>query len=63
MITDFEKALITHDKMTQKQANTELHVASNKVYNMLNNGAHYEDIEEMLECDYGLAMDYVMDLL
>jgi hypothetical protein len=61
-MTDFEKVLMNRDGMTKEEAKAERKRASEEFYNYINDGADYDDIEEMLD-DYGLEMDYIFDLL
>ena len=63
MVTEFEKALMNRDDMTKEEAHKERQNASEMLCNMLENGAGYEDVEDALMCEYGLEMDYIMDLL
>jgi hypothetical protein len=62
-MTGFERVLIERDGKKPEQAKRELQIARSEVRAMLADGADYEDIEEMLMYDYGLEMDYIMDLL
>ena len=63
MVTEFEKVLINRDNMTKEEAHEERQNASEMLFDMLEDGAGYEDIEDTLMCEYGLEMDYIMDLL
>lgn len=63
MVTEFENVLMNRDDMTKEEAHKERQNASEMLCNMLENGAGYEDVEEALMCEYGLEMDYIMDLL
>ena len=63
MVTEFEKVLISRDNMTKEEAHRERQNASEMLFDMLEDGADYEDIEDTLMCEYGLEMDYIMDLL
>ena len=63
MVTEFEKILINRDNMTKEEAHKERQNASEMIFDMLEDGAGYEDIEDTLMCEYGLEMNYIMDLL
>ena len=63
MITEFEKALMNRDNMTKAEAHKEYQNASEMLFDMLEDGAGYEEVEDALMCEYGLEMDYIMDLL
>lgn len=63
MVTEFENVLMNRDNMTKAETHKERQNASEMLCNMLEDGAGYEDVEEALMCEYGLEMDYIMDLL
>lgn len=63
MVTEFENVLMNRDNMTEAEARKERQNASEMLCNMLEDGAGYEDVEDALMCEYGLEMDYIMDLL
>ena len=63
MITEFEKGLMKRDNMTKEEAHKEYRNASEMLFDMLEDGAGYEEVEDALMCEYGLEMDYIMDLL
>ena len=63
MVTEFEKVLMNRDNMTKEEAHREYQNASEMLCNMLEDGAGYEEVEDALMCEYGLEMDYIMDLL
>ena len=63
MVTEFEKVLMNRDNMTKEEANRERQNASEMLFDMLEDGAGYEEVEDALMCEYGLEMDYIMDLL
>lgn len=63
MVTEFEKVLINRDNMTKAEAHKERQNASEMLFDMLEDDAGYEEVEDMLMCEYGLEMDYIMDLL
>lgn len=51
------------DKLTDAEAESEVSDMRSAVYDILSNGGDYDEIEEMLMDDYGLEMDYIMDLI
>lgn len=63
MVTEFEKVLMNRDNMTKEEAHEERKNASEMLFDMLEDGAGYEEVEDTLMCEYGLEMDYIMDLL
>ena len=63
MVTEFEKVLMNRDGMTKEEAHKEYRNASEMLFDMLEDGAGYEEVEDALMCEYGLEMDYIMDLL
>lgn len=63
MITEFEKVLMNRDNMTKEESHKERQNASEMLFDMLEDGAGYEEVEDTLMCEYGLEMDYIMDLL
>lgn len=58
-----EDVLKARDKLTDEEAEEETSGIRSTIWDMLGNGADYDDIEEMLMDDYGLEMDYIMDLV
>lgn len=63
MVTEFEKVLMNRDNMTKEEAHKKYQNASEMIFDMLEDGAGYEEVEDALMCEYGLEMDYIMDLL
>ena len=63
MMTDFEKVLMNRDGLTESEAKAERKRAREEFYNYINDDASYDDIEDMLLDEYGLEMDYIMDLI
>ena len=63
MVTEFEKVLMNRDNMTKEEAHKEYQNASEMIFDMWEDGAGYEEVEDTLMCEYGLEMDYIMDLL
>ena len=58
-----KEALMNRDGLTEEQATSEVSEARESLYDILENGGDYGDVEDMMLCDYGLEMDYVLDLL
>ena len=58
-----KEVLMDRDNMSRTEANTEMENARSELYDILENGGTYEDVEDMMMCDYGLEMDYILDLL
>lgn len=61
-MTDFEKALMNRDGLTESEARAEHKRAKERFYNYINDDANYGDIEDLLE-EYGLEIDYIFDLI
>ena len=62
-MTDFEKVMINRDGMSKDEAHEEL---MNLRYEVLNGDCaieDIEDIEDILLDEYGLELDYLMDIL
>lgn len=62
-MTDFEKALMSRDGVDEEEAKAERRRAREELYDMLENGDGYDDVEDMMMCEYGLEMDYILDLI
>ena len=62
-MTDFEKALINRDQVTEEEVKQIRQDAKEEIHNILENGGSYDEIEELLMYDYGLEMDYIFDLI
>lgn len=62
-MTDFEKALMNRDGLTESEARAERKRAREKFYNYIDDDADYGDIEDMLLDEYGLEIDYIFDLI
>jgi len=63
MATDFERALIGRDDMSATQAKEERRRARQALYEILEEGGSYDEVEEMMADEFGLEMDYIMDLI
>lgn len=62
-VTEFEQALMHRDKVNRAEAKKQRSEARAALYEILENGGSYDDVEDMLAYDYGLEMDYIMDLI
>lgn len=62
-MTEFERVLMHRDDVTKAEVKRQRQEARQSLYDMLDEGCSYDDIEEMLAGDYGLEMDYIFDLL
>ena len=62
-MTDFEKVMMNRDGMTAKEAQEARNKAEHEVYAILEGGGGYDDVEDLMYGEYGLEMDYIMDLL
>ena len=62
-ITEFEKALMHRDGDTRLEAKKHREEAMAMVCDTLAAGGGYDEIEDLLACEYGLEMDYILDLL
>lgn len=56
------KVLMERDGMTREEAEEMVNNARYEINNMLED-AEYDEIEDMLACDFGLEMDYIFDFL
>ena len=56
------KVLMKRDGMTRKEAEEMVNNARYEINNMLEE-EEYDEIEDMLACDFGLEMDYIFDFL
>jgi len=62
-MTEFEKVLINRDGATAKQAKEERNRLREDIYDMLAEGATYDEIEDLIADEAGLEMDYIFDLI
>lgn len=60
-MTEFEKALMNRDGLTEEEAHAELEQAQADAADIVADG-DYDAMEELL-MDYGLEMDYLFDVL
>ena len=57
-----EKVFMNRDGLTVNEAKEEFNGLREDVLTAIEDGAGYDDVEDIL-LDYGLEMDYVMDIL
>ena len=61
-MNNIEKVLMNRDGLTATEAIREFNRERSEVLDSIENGATYDDIEEMLLEDMGIEMDYIMDM-
>jgi len=61
-MTAFEKVLMKRDGMTEEEARAELEYVKEEINDLVACG-DYEGVEDLLMYDYGLEMDYILDIL
>lgn len=61
--TEFEQALIHRDEISRAEAKRQRNRAREALYDILAEGGGYDEVEDMLADDYGLEIDYIMDLI
>lgn len=62
-MTEFEKVLINRDHMTVDEAKHTRAEAKKAIWEMIEDGASYDDVEDMMSEEYGLEMDYLEELI
>lgn len=62
-MTEFEMAIINRDALTTEEAKAQRREARKRFYEMMDECASYEEVEEMMADDYGLEMDYIFDIM
>ena len=62
-MTDFERALINRDHITEDEAKRARAEARKAIWEMIEDGASYDDVEDMMASEYMLEMDYPEDLI
>lgn len=62
-MTDFERVMVERDGYTEEEARMELNNAREMFYDAISQGEDYDMIEDLLAGEYGLEMDYVLDLI
>ena len=61
-MNDTEKVFMNRDGLTATEAKEEFNGLREDVLTAIEDGAGYDNVEDML-LDYGLEMDYIMDML
>ena len=56
------KVLMERDGMSREEAEEMVRNARDEIYAMLEE-AEYDEIEDILACDFGLEMDYIFDFI
>lgn len=62
-MTEFEQVLMRRDNVTQEEAKQSRKEAREALYDILDDGGSYDDVEEMMGCMYGLEMDFIFDIM
>lgn len=62
-MTEFERTLMNRDGLSREEAREELIAAREDFYALVDDGASYSEVEEMMLDEYGLEMDYLMDFI
>lgn len=62
-MTDFERALMRRDGDTKAEAAKHKQEAREQILSIIENGGGYDEVEDLLMCEYGLEMDYIFDLM
>lgn len=62
-LSEFEQAMIHRDNVSKAEAKRRRNEARSALYDIIENGGDYDDVEEMMAFDCGLEMDYIMDLI
>ena len=60
---NMKDVLKRRDNLTEQGAISEVETAREHMYNIIDCGGGIDEVEDMLACDYGLELDYIMDLL
>lgn len=61
--TDFEQVLMGRDGISLLEAKKKRAEAQVAVLEIVENGGSFDEVEDLLLSEYGLEMDYIMDLL
>lgn len=62
-MNNMKNVLMNRDGMTEAEAASELMSARESLYDILDNGGGYNEVEDMMLGDYGLEMDYIFDIM
>lgn len=60
---NMKDVLKRRDNLTEQEAVSEVETARGHLYDIIDCGGGIDEVEDMLACDYGLELDYIMDLL
>lgn len=60
---NMKDVLKRRDNLTEQEAVSEVETAKETLYDIIDCGGGIDEVEDMLACDYGLELDYIMDLL
>lgn len=61
--SEFERVLMSRDGISRAEAKRQRDEARDMLYDIMADEGDYDDVEDMLACEYGLEMDYIFDLL
>lgn len=62
-MSNIVEVLMERDGLTKSEAKQRLQDARDEFYTMMADGCGYDEVEDLLLDDFGLEMDYFMDLL
>ena len=62
-MTEFEKVLMNRDGATAEEAKAERDRLREDIYDLISEGASYDEVEDLLLDEAGLEMDYIFDLM
>lgn len=62
-MNSFEEVMMNRDKLSREESIQRRREARAELYRILEEGGDYDDVEEMMADEYGLEMDYIMDLM
>lgn len=61
--TELEKVLINRDGMSAEEAKAEKNRLRESIFELIEDGASYDEVEDLLADEVGLEPDYLEDLL
>lgn len=61
--SEFERVLMSRDGISRAEAKRQRDEARDMLYDIMADEGDYDDVEDMLACEYGLEMDYIFDLI
>lgn len=62
-MNSFEEVMMSRDKLSREESMQRRKEARAELYRILEEGGDYDDVEDMMSSEYGLEMDYIMDIL